>query len=104
MISINDIKEYLATLTEDQEVGIPQHKSQCLAARTIRHKHPGVSICMGPHNYDNKVGSYTVELPEDVHTIAEKFDDLWEPWDFEEDYGEPITKSVLRERMPELFS
>lgn len=103
-ISFGDIKKYLSTVPYGAPVGIPQHKYDCLIGKTLQQKYPGKLGHVGSHNHYVAIDDHDIEPPEEVQEIAEKFDDLWEHWDNEKGYGEPVTLATLRDRIPELFS
>lgn len=105
-IDMQDIKNYLATLQEDDHVGTPDHREQCLVAKTLKHKYPGIAVWVLTNNEGAAIlGSEdTVDFPTDVFEAAEKFDNLWPDYHDRQGNEPPITLTVLREKMPELFS
>jgi hypothetical protein len=103
-ITIEDIQLYLSTILEDGPVGTPQHMSECLIAKTLQWKYPHVGSHVRYGNGGAYVAGSLVEFPVEVYLAAEKFDSLWPlEWNNDAEYGEPITRAILRERMPELF-
>ncbi len=99
-ISIQDIKDYVATVPEGDPVGEPHSSYHCLVANTLTRKYSGAFSHIVGRNRGAWMYGETLEFPPDVFQAAEKFDALWNIR-YEE---APITVAVLRERMPELFS
>lgn len=100
-ISIQDIKDYLATKQDDETVGVTIEGDKCLAASTLKWKYPGVEVGVAWYNTGARIDTEFINFPKDVQSVANTFDSMERPED--EKNGTSITKAKLRESIPELF-
>jgi hypothetical protein len=98
-VSMEDVKAYVATVPEGEEVGVPNNMDYCLVASTLRWKYPDVSSHVKEYNLGATVAGQLVLFSDELFNTAEKFDSLWDS----SDCCGVVTTTILKERMPELF-
>lgn len=75
-ITSQDMLDYLASLKDEDIVGIPHNRYSCWVAEAARHKYPTEAVEIIGDNEGVQIGTTGVPLGSDVRAWADFFDEL----------------------------